>query len=211
MQPIRVLLVNHHPIIRSSLRHVLEREPRIQVIAEAASGEEAVQLSQYQDPDVVLLDFQLPFLSGIRTAREIADGRRNMKSLFISVFPDEEYVLEAFKAGASGFVLSAAVQSDLLAAIRVVAGGGIFISPLVSSELVDECNRRFGGGENVIPGYHKQLFCWLAEGLQTDDIAQRLNTTVAGIQASAQDVQARLGKAGMSKTITSLIQAGERS
>ncbi len=210
MQPIRVLLVNHHPIIRSSLRHVLERETRIQVIAEAASGEEAVQLSQYQDPDVVLLDFQLPFLSGIRTARELADGRRNMKSLFISVFPDEEYVLEAFKAGASGFVLSAAVQSDLLTAIRIVAAGGIFISPLVSSELVDECNRRFGG-DTAIPGYHKQLFCWLAEGLGTDDIAQRLNTTVSGIQAAAREVQARLRKAGMSNTITSLIRPAERS
>ena len=175
------------------------------MIAEAANGREASLLIQNKNPDVVLLDFQLPMLSGIETAREIADQQKGTKSIFISVLADEEYVLEAFKAGARGFVASESAQTDLLPAIRVVSEGGVFLSPLISSELINECNRRFSGEEETIHDPEKQLFCWLTEVVKEEDIANRLDTTVTVVQAASQNVRHRLQQVGMSETITSLL------
>ena len=134
-RPIRVLLVNQHPIIRANLRQILERAAHVHVMAEASNGGEAVSLAQYQKPDVVVLDFQLPVFNGIETVRKLG-VLPDIRSLFTTVLADEEYVLEAFKAGARGFVLNQAAQTDLLPAIRVVAAGGVFLSPPIRSALV---------------------------------------------------------------------------
>jgi CheY-like chemotaxis protein len=125
MHPIRVLLCNHHPIVRSGLRALLEREPEIRVVGEAANSREAVALTEYRHPDVVLLDMQV-------AAREISAKAQDVGVVFISEHLDEEYVTEAFKAGARGYVLADSAQSDLIRAIQVVATGARFLSPSIS-------------------------------------------------------------------------------
>ena len=132
MHPIRVLLCNHHPIVRSGLRALLEREPEIRVVGEAANGREAVALTEYRHPDVVLVDVQLPQTTGMLAAREIAAKAQNVGVVFIGEHVDEEYVTEAFKAGARGYVLADAAQSELIRAIQIVASGGRFLSPSIS-------------------------------------------------------------------------------
>jgi two-component system, NarL family, response regulator LiaR len=137
MEPIRIVLANHHPIIRSNLRLLLEREPAFRVIGEAADGREAVALAEYRHPDVVLLDIQLPPLNGISTAREIASKRRGFGIIFVTVLTDQEYVSEALRAGARGYVLEDAASTDLFRAIRVVAGGGCFLSPEIGEKFLE--------------------------------------------------------------------------
>jgi len=136
--PIRIVVANCHPIIRSDLRLLLEREPKFRVVGEAANGREAVLLAEFRHPDIVLLDVKLQQLNGMGAAREIASAKPELGIIFVSALSDREYVSEAFKAGARGYVLDDAVQSDLIPAIHVVAGGGRFLSPAISARLIDE-------------------------------------------------------------------------
>jgi len=136
-KPIRIVLANHHPIIRSDLRLLLERQPAFRVIGEAASGREAVVLVEYRRPEVVLLDIKLPNVNGIAAAREISLKQPSVGIVFVNALTDQEYVTEAFKAGARGYVFAYDAQTDLISAVHVVAGGGSFVSPSISLHRVD--------------------------------------------------------------------------
>jgi DNA-binding NarL/FixJ family response regulator len=128
MERIRVLICNHHPIVRSGLRLLLERAPEIRVVGEASDRREAVMLTEYCRPDVAILDLSLPDTNGISTGRDIVRKAAGTALVFVSDERDEGYVTEAIKAGAHGYVLSESVQTDLVRAIQVVAEGGRFVS-----------------------------------------------------------------------------------
>jgi len=133
---IRIVVANPHPIIRGDLRLLLERESVFRVIGEAADGREAVMLAEYRRPDVVLLDVKLPLLNGLAAAREISSKKPELGIVFVSALADQEYVAEAFKSGARGYVLADDVQTDLLFAVRLVAGQGRFLSPSLRAKLI---------------------------------------------------------------------------
>jgi DNA-binding NarL/FixJ family response regulator len=155
MKLTRILLCNHHPIVRSGLRLVLEREPAFRIIGEAANGREAMVLAEHTHPDVVLLDINLPHINGIAIAREIRSKDRHIGLIFVSVHVDEEYVSEAFKAGARGYVLADSAQSDLIHAIRVIARGDRFLSPSITSQLLDGYTRTQVSEHEVISEHQK--------------------------------------------------------
>lgn len=134
MQPIRIVLANDHPLVRSSLRQLLEREEGFRVIAEAANAREAVLLADYRSPDIVVLDIQLPDVSGIAAARRIASKNTSARILFVTALTDDEYLAEAFRAGARGYVLSDAAQTDLIPAVHAAAEGRYFVSPGIGIE-----------------------------------------------------------------------------
>lgn len=187
MEPIRIVLANNHPIIRSNLRLLLEREAALRVIGEAANGREAVALAEYRRPDIVLLDVKLPPLNGISAAREISSKRQSLGIIFVTALTDEEYISEAFKAGARGYVLGNVVQTDLPSAIRVVAGGGTFLSPAISARLIEEYATK-DSNAYTISEHEKQLCCLLAAGYGEDEIARHLNSTASRIRTDYQNV-----------------------
>lgn len=129
MEDIRILLANDHPIVRSSLRLLLGRERGFRVIAEAANGREAMLLTDYQCPDVIVLDVQLPDVDGITIAKRIADKHTGVRIVFVTGLADSAYVTEGLKAGAHAYVLSDSAQTDLIPAVHAAAEGKIFLSP----------------------------------------------------------------------------------
>jgi DNA-binding NarL/FixJ family response regulator len=131
MQPIRIVVANDHPLVRSSLRELLEREQRFRVIAEAANAREALLLADYRHPDIVVLDIHFPDVNGVEAARLIARKNSSTRILFVTESADDEYVTEAFKAGASGYVLSDSAQTDLIPAVHAAAEGKCFVSPTI--------------------------------------------------------------------------------
>ncbi len=135
MDQIRIVLANHHPIVRTTLRGLLEKEPAFEIVGEAANGREAVVLSDYRRPDVVLLDIHLPFVNGISAAIEISARNPKPGIIMVTELADEEYVLEAFKAGARGYVRADTAQADLVSAVRTVAQGDCYLSPSITSQL----------------------------------------------------------------------------
>jgi DNA-binding NarL/FixJ family response regulator len=129
---IRVLLCHQHPLFRSSLRTLLESESKVRIIGEAANGREALILAEYCSPDIVVMDVKFAQPTGIGAARMIASKLSNAGIIFVGVDADAEYVSEAFKAGARGYVLADSAPSELLPAIEVVADGGCFLSATLS-------------------------------------------------------------------------------
>ena len=129
-----ILLASAHPILRNSLRSLLEREPDFRVIAEAASGREAVVLADYKRPHVVLLDVKMAHLAGLPSAREILSRSPGTAIVFVTAETDEVYVSEAMKTGARAYVSADTAQSDLVPAIHAVAEGRTFLSPSIRSK-----------------------------------------------------------------------------
>jgi DNA-binding NarL/FixJ family response regulator len=175
--PIRILLANHQPIIRNGLRLLLERDPEFQVVAEAANGREAITLADFKRPDITLLEIKLPHVNGIAVAKEIRSAGLASKLLFVTAHTDTEYVIEAFKAGARGYVAGDSAPSDLARAIHVVASGGLFLSPAICVNLL-EGNVRVAH----ISTYEKDLCCLTAAGYSETDIAAALNVDVEKIR-----------------------------
>lgn len=137
MTAIRVLLVDDHGLMRSTLRSVLEKAPGIEIIAEAGNGRDAVRLIMEQQPDVVLLDIAMPVMNGLDVARMVK-GYNNVRIVMLSMHADEEYVEQALQAGAVGYVLKDAIKIDALLAIRAAARGERYFSAEVSRDVIGE-------------------------------------------------------------------------
>ena len=139
---VRILLADDHTIVRGGLRMLLEREPGFSVVAEAADGREAIELVESRMPDVAVLDVAMPNLNGIEAARQITARHPGIPVVILSMHSDEGYVLRALKAGARGYLLKDAPETDLIAAIRAVHRGEAYFSPAVSKMLVEDYVRQ---------------------------------------------------------------------
>jgi DNA-binding NarL/FixJ family response regulator len=138
---IRVLLADDQALVRAGFRMILKAESGIEVAGEAGDGDEAVSLAREVAPDVVLMDVRMPVMDGIEATRRIVDGDAAPRVLVLTTFDLDEYVYEALRAGASGFLLKDAPEEQLVAGIRVVAGGGSLFAPAVTRRLIE----RFAG------------------------------------------------------------------
>jgi DNA-binding NarL/FixJ family response regulator len=130
-----VLIADDHGVVRAGLRMLIERQPDLDVIAEAADGIEARDAAIRERPDVAVLDVAMPRLTGLQAAREIRLHAAEVGLLMLSMHDDERYVLQALESGAAGYVLKRAADTDLIEAIRAVAGGGTFLSSTAHAEL----------------------------------------------------------------------------
>ena len=176
---IRVLLADDQTLVRSGFRMILRTEPDIEVVGEAANGGEAVALSHELKPDVVLMDVRMPSLDGIEATRQIIDGTEDApRVLVLTTFDLDEYVYEALRAGASGFLLKDAPEEQLVSGIRIVAGGGSLFAPAVTRRLIE----RFSGTAQPKPSpalagltpRELEVLHLLARGLSNEEIATEL-------------------------------------
>jgi DNA-binding NarL/FixJ family response regulator len=139
---IRVLLADDQGLVRAGFRMILRAEPDIEVVGEASDGDEAVTRARETTPDVVLMDIRMPGVDGVAATRRITATAGGPRVLVLTTFDLDEYVYEALRAGASGFLLKDAPEEQLVAAIRVVAAGGSLFAPTVTRRLVEEFARR---------------------------------------------------------------------
>jgi DNA-binding NarL/FixJ family response regulator len=138
---IRVLLVDDQALVRAGFRMILKAEPGIEVVGEASDGAEAVTLARELEPDVVLMDIRMPDFDGIEATRRIVDREEAPRVLVLTTFDLDEYVYEALRAGASGFLLKDAPEEQLVAGIRIVADGGSLFAPQVTRRLIERFAR----------------------------------------------------------------------
>ena len=124
--PIRILLADDHTVVRDGLRALLEKQPDMAVVAEAADGRESVQMAEEQSPDVVVMDIAMPNMNGIEATRRILAANPKTAVVILSMHQDESYVLRSLKAGAKGYLLKDSLRSDVIEAIRSVAQGRSF-------------------------------------------------------------------------------------
>jgi DNA-binding NarL/FixJ family response regulator len=135
---IRVLLADDHALVRQGFRRILEDEADIEVVGEASGGAQAIEMDRQLEPDVVVMDMSMPEINGLHASIEILRRQPARRILMLSMFDDEQYVVNALDAGVSGYILKNALENDLIRAVRTLAGGGRFLSP----ELSDVAIRR---------------------------------------------------------------------
>ena len=197
----RVLIADDHGIVRSGLRLLLERQPDIEVVAEAADGAEARELAVRERPDLAILDVKMPKLTGLQATREIKRQAPEVSVLILSMHDDERYLFEALKAGASGYVLKAQADTDLLAAIRAVERGEPFLTPEAQRTLIKDVLERGSSGEEELTPREEEIVKLVAEAHTTeadrrDPPPLREDGREPPRQRDAQARDARPGRAG---------------
>lgn len=200
---IRVLIVDDHPLFRAGVRMILEAQPDIQVVGEAADGQEALRVLAAMPVDLVLLDIQMATMDGLEVVRRLAAGRldRGVHVLVLTTFDFDEYIHEALQLGVRGFVLKSVTPGDLVAAVRAVAAGQAFLEPSVARKVVDRLSGRGGELGSEPPPPHElasltrrelDVLRCLARGLSNKEIAAALDIGQATVRTHVGHVLTKL-------------------
>jgi DNA-binding NarL/FixJ family response regulator len=190
---LRILIADDHGIVRSGLRLLLERQPDIEVIAEAADGVEAREMAIRERPDLAILDVKMPKLTGLQATRAIRAHAPDVAVLILSMHDDERYLFEALKAGASGYVLKAQADTDLLAAIRAIERGEPFLTPKAQRLLIKDVLERGSVGEEELTPREEEIVKLVAEAHTTKEIAGILHLSEKTVENHRANAMRKLG------------------
>jgi len=219
---IRVLVADDQPVVRTGFQTILQAQPDIVVVAEAADGAEAVRQARRLRPDVVLMDVRMPGMDGLQATRLLAGPEvpDPIRVLILTTFDLDEYVYEALRAGASGFLLKDVRRDDLVAAVRIIAAGEALLAPSVTRRLIHEFARRPSAVDSSRPvesltPRERDVFDLVARGLTNAEIAARLYLGEATVKSHVAHVLVKLGLRDRIQAVifayeNGLIHPGER-
>jgi len=186
------LLADDHTIVRQGLKLILSAHPDLAVAGEAANGREAVEMAQKLKPDIVLMDVAMPELNGIEATRRMVEANSRLKVLVLSMHKEAVYVREILKAGARGYILKDAIDTELLNAVRSVAKGDGYISPAVSGALLNDYRKDVTDPVDLLSGREREVLQLIAEGKTNKEIATRLNLSVYTIDSHRGKIMEKL-------------------
>lgn len=210
---IRVLVADDHTIMREGVRLLLEAQPDIEVVGEAADGRQVLDLANQLHPDLVVMDIQMPNLSGLEATRKIKQDFPQVRILVLTMYESDDYFFQMLNAGASGYVVKKAASSDLIAAIRAVNRGGVFLYPSVAGQLVSDYLMRVKSGEEQssyggLTERERQVVKLIAEGYTNQAIADKLAISSNTVQTHRTRIMQRLKLHGRAELIQYAIRKG---
>lgn len=194
---IRVLVCDDHAVVREGIRSVLERQPGFEVVGEAADGASALKLAQASTPDVVVLDVSMPGGSGLRTAADLRTQVPEARVLILSMYDNAEYVLEAVRAGASGYLLKDSAGTELRQAVTAVQNGETYFSPAVAAQLSaakrGEIDRESQTGKlGMLSGREREVLAGIARGLTNKEIGTELGISHRTVETHRESLMRKL-------------------
>jgi DNA-binding NarL/FixJ family response regulator len=213
--PIRIVIVDDQSMIRSGLRMILSSEPGFEVVGEAASGSEALEVVAWRQPDIVLIDIQMPGLDGLAATRRLVERRSAQDAgprvIILTTFDLDEYVFEALRAGASAFLLKNAPAEDLIEAVRIVASGDALLAPAVTRRVIETFASRPHSEDAAkavsrLSEREREVLALIARGRSNGEIANELFLGEATVKTHVGNI---LGKLGARDRVAAVIVAFE--
>jgi DNA-binding NarL/FixJ family response regulator len=195
MKPIRILLADDHALVRAGIRALVQNIQGVEVVAEAVDGREALAAVKKHQPDLVLMDISMAGLNGLEAASRVTKDFPGVRVIILSAHSNEEYVCQALRAGASGYLLKDAGTSELDLAIKAVARGETYLSPGVSKHVIADYLRRTGGESGaleLLTPRQREILQLIAEGHTTKQIANTLHISVKTVETHRTQLMERL-------------------
>jgi DNA-binding NarL/FixJ family response regulator len=208
MSRLRVVIADDQPLMRAGFKAVLEATGSIEVVAEAGTGEEAVRAASDHAPDVVLMDIRMPGMDGIEATRRLPRQR----VLILTTFGLDDYIIDALRAGASGFLLKDAPTHEVVAAVRAVAAGDAVLAPAITRQLLNQVGRRLPTAVTRTPAdaeltaREREVLSMLAAGMSNSEISEALVLSEATVKTHVSNL---LGKLGLRDRVQAVIYAYE--
>ena len=213
---IRVAIADDHALVRAGFRALIEAEPGLEVVGEAADGAEAIELARTAQPDVILMDIRMPGTDGVAATSQITSqrpaGQQPARVLVLTTFDLDEYVFAALRAGASGFLLKDTPPAELLTAIRIIAGGDALLAPSVTRKLIREFARRPSASPRASLGTvtdrERDVLALVARGLSNAEIATELFITLATVKTHVSRLLTKLAARDRAQLIVIAYESG---
>ncbi len=210
---IRILLADDHTVVRDGLRALVEKQPDMSVIGEAADGRDTIRLAEEQSPDVVIMDIAMPNMNGIEATRRIIASKPQTAVLILSMHQDESYVLRSLKAGARGYLLKDSVRSDVIEAIRAVVQGRSFltrkVSRILQEDYVREMERRgVEDSYDLLTDREREVLQLVAEGRTNKEVASMLNISLTTVETHRTHILQKLNLHSIPELILYAVRKG---
>lgn len=212
MSSLTVLIADDHPLFRKGMRTLLESMPDIELIGEAKSGREAIEMATAQQPDVVLMDLQMPEGSGLAATRELSKSSPNVRILVVTLFEDDESIFTALRAGARGYILKDADEEEMMRAIRAVGDGEAIFSRAIATRLIDY----FAATRTLIPqeifpeltDREREILVLIGRGESNASIAEELSISVKTVRNHVSNIYNKLQVADRAQAAIRAREAG---
>jgi DNA-binding NarL/FixJ family response regulator len=206
-KPIRILVADDHPVVRDGLVAMLSTQPDFQVVAEASNGQEAVEKAAALQPDVVLLDLEMPGMDGVEALKSLHARYPAMRALVFTAFDTDERILGAVRAGAQGYLLKGAPREELFHAVRVVSRGGSLLQPVVASKLL----QHMSNGSLKAPALTRrelEVLALLVQGMSNREIAEKLVISERTAKYHVSSILSKLGASNRTEAVSIAVQQG---
>ncbi|HPG76025.1 MAG TPA: response regulator transcription factor [Rhodoglobus sp.] len=202
---IRVLVADDHPIVRGGIVALLESADDLSVVGEASTGLQAVELALAHEPDIVLMDLQMPALSGAEATARILEQRPGIRVIVLTTYESDSAILQAIEAGASGYLLKAAPAGEILAGIRSVAAGDVALAPSIAAMLVNRVKAPAGP---TLSARETEVLALVAQGKSNPAIAQALFVSEATVKTHLLHVFEKLNVSDRTRAVTKAMELG---
>ena len=205
---IRILLADDHPVVRDGLTAILGTQPDFEVVGQAGSGAEAVAQAAALNPDVILLDLEMPGLDGVEALKQIRAAEPNARAIVFTAFDTDDRILSAVRAGAQGYLLKGAPREEIFKAVRVVHAGGSLLQPIVASKLLRQVRQPAAVPAAALTPRELDVLRLMARGLQDKEIAAELVIAERTVKFHASSIMSKLGAGNRTEAVSLAVQQG---